>query len=253
VADGHSRPTPRRLWAIGILSGLAASVLVGWVAFQLGQRSGSQQDTDGQLALNAAAATRPATPAHALPMAAIPITFGPADVAQRVRAFGEVDQVFDGRTNWLMLSANATDVGLSDRPDSAAAPATQSTTNISTDVAAGTGRRLLLVRLNLTSGTEVVSNADLVIVPGTSATVTVPTKHGTPVRYRVVTFADHPKRLAVRVEMPQGGPGAMDATAVLGTSLDLQPFRETAAGRLVTHTGSYDLMVSSAPAPQGKL
>jgi hypothetical protein len=163
-----------------------------------------------------------------------------------------VDQVFDGRTNWLMMSANATDVGLSDHPDSSAAPATQSTTTIGDD-AAGPGRKLLLVRLNLTSGTEVISNADLVIVPGTAASVTVPTKQGTPIRYRVVTFADHPNRLAVRVEMPQKGPGATDATAVLGTSLDLQPYRETAAGRLVTHTGSYDLMVAAAPAPKGKL
>jgi hypothetical protein len=225
---------------------------VGWVAFQVGQRSDLHDRGDENLLSAASAATRPAAPAHALPLAAIPISLGPADVAQQVRAFGEVDQVFDGRTNWLMLSANATDVGLSDQPDNSATPATQSTTTIGSDVAAA-GRKLLLVRLNLTSGTEVVSNADLIIVPGTAATVTVPTKQGTPVRYRVVTFADHPNRLAVRVEMPQSGPGAMDATAVLGTSLDLQPFRETAAGRLVTHTGAYDLMVAAAPAPQGKL
>ena len=99
-----------------------------------------------------------------------------------------------------------------------------------------------------------VSNADLVIVPGTAATVTVPTKQGNPVRYHVVTFADHPTRLAVRVEMPQQGtPGAPEATAVLGTSLELQPFRETAAGRLVTRSGAYDLMVAAAPAPREKM
>ena len=199
-------------------------VLVGWAAFHLGKQTAGIRGTPASVPLMA------------------DMGLSPDDVAQKVRAFGAVDQSFDGQAGWLLLSANNTDVGLNQSAGSQR-PTTR-----------GAGTKVLLVRLNLVRGTDVVSEADVLIVAGTTANVVVPTKLGIPLQYHIVTSARDPMRLRVQVQVPRQGvvervanmPASGPNMAELGTSLDLQPYRDATAGRLVLDRESFDLQVAAA-------
>lgn len=122
----------------------------------------------------------------------------------------------------------------------------------------GSGEKILLLRLNLAHGADVVSQADVLIVAGTTANVVVPTKLGQ-LQYHIVTSAVDPMRLRVQVQVAgEGGTGnaagpnqspAGMATAVLGTSLQLEPYHGANAGRLFVDREAFDLQVAAAAAP----
>jgi hypothetical protein len=156
-----------------------------------------------------------------------------ADVTRQLRAFGEIDQVFEGRTRWLLLTNAGADVGLDE--NSAAAGATRPSEE-----------KVMLLRLSVSRGDEIVSTADLVIVPGKTAELRLPTRDGGIVRYRLATSGIDPSKLALRAEMRTGA-GA-EPQASLGTDLLLRPDRGTDAGALITPKGKYDVKVSFAAA-----
>jgi hypothetical protein len=229
---GRWRPLAMRAhWWIPALGGLAAMVLVAWGAFHLGKRASSA-----------------GAPVVRLPVVGPPnstlVRLSPDDVAEKVRTFDAIDHSFDGQARWLMLSGpNNADVGLiSQCPES---PTTR-----------GTDDKILLVRLNLIRGADVVSQADVLIVAGTTANVAVPTKLGVTLQYHIVTSALDPMRLRVQVQVPGEG-GAVKvaaahplasgtAAAVLGTSLELEPYLDASAGRLVVDRQEFDLQVAAA-------
>jgi hypothetical protein len=237
IAAGRGRPvgSGRQWWSarprwVSPLAGLAAAAAVAWAGFWAG-RGASLTPT----AVSPAVDRPPATTVPQSTPGGDP-ALGPADVARRVRAFGEVDRVFDGRAGWLMVSSDASDLGLVNQAISPAGPR-----------GVGPGRTLILVRLNLARGGVPVSDADVVIVPGATAAVTVPARGGPPVRYRIGTSAADPLRLSVRLEVPEGGPAG--ETSVLATSLSLQQFRNATAGKLTTAVGAYELTVTAAAGP----
>jgi hypothetical protein len=229
---GRQRPLLMRInrW-LPALGGLAAIVLVGWGAFNLGMKASA-------LGSGAPVAKVPSVG----PPKATLVRLSPDDVAEKVRTFDAIDHSFDGQTRWLMLSGpNNTDVGLINQcPES---PATRRA-----------GDKILLVRLNLVRGGDVVSQADVLLVPGTTANFVVPTKLGVPLQYHIVTSALDPMRLRVQVQVPGGAVSvaaarqvaSAPATAVLGTSLELEPYRDASAGRFVVDRQAFDLQVAAA-------
>ena len=208
-------------------------VLIGWTAFHLGKKVSS----------GVAGAPIGPVPDDG-PSRPMLVRLSPDDVAEKVRTFDAVDHSFYGLTRWLMLSGpNDTDVGLINQ-------CPQGPTQ------RRAGDKILLVRLNLRRGADVVSEADVLIVAGTTANVVVPTKLGVPLQYRIVTSAVDPMRLQVQVKVPKPGSVEMAAssqenalsseTAVLGTSLELEPYHDASAGRLVVGRQAFDLQVAAA-------
>ena len=153
------------------------------------------------------------------------------EVMGRVQTFDEINQFFDGRTRWLLLSRGDTELGL----DESTSPATRP--------ALGSGR-VALLRLKLLRGNDVVSDTDLLIVPGANAELVVSTSGGALLRYRVVTSASKPGLVELRAELRPAT--AVEPQAALATHLQLIPDRATSAGQLVTPTGAYNLAVSYA-------
>ncbi len=204
-------------------------IIVGWGAYRLGEAALCSGPDRGFVLFSVGCRT-----------------LSPDDVAEKVRAFDVIDHNFDGRTRWLMFSGSSeAGVGLIDQcPQS---PPTR-----------GSGEKILLLRLNLAHGADVVSQADVLIVAGTTANVVVPTKLGQ-LQYHIVTSAVDPMRLRVQVQVAgEGGTGnaagpnqspAGMATAVLGTSLQLEPYHGANAGRLFVDREAFDLQVAAAAAP----
>ena len=158
-----------------------------------------------------------------------------SDIAQQMRVFAEVNQVFEGRTRWLLLTGGAADVSLD---DAAARP-----------IMAGDPKgkeRIVLLSLNLLRYGQLESTADLIIVAGKTAKIRLPMKNGTSLRYSVATSGLNPSQLGLRVELRSGG-GA-EAQASLATDLQLQPDRGTSAGQLIVPGGRYDVKVLYASA-----
>lgn len=219
---------------------LAACVVFSLVAFQLGRKSApppvalvpalpapstSSTNTGGGDARRAEdtflASLSPST----------------ADAARQATAFDQLSDIFDRKASWLMTSSGgASDVGLA--PD--AVPA---------------GHRLLMVRLTLLHGGAVASNADVVIVPGQSADLSLPMADGRSLKYHVGTSAGEPTELTLWLEVQAArGAGGRETLAALATNLRVRPGERVAAGELATTSGKYELKVGftqaqSAPPP----
>jgi hypothetical protein len=233
---GRQGPVSMRIhWWLGALGSVAAMVALAWGAYHLGKNAPGARGETPVVNLSSVG-----TPNSTL------VRLSPDDLAEKVRIFFAIDHTLDGRARWLMLSGlNSIDVGLIDQCPQG--PTTR-----------GIGDKILLVRLNLVCGNDVVSQADVLIVAGTTANVVVPTDMGVPLRYHIVTSALDPMRLRVQVQVP-GEAGAVEvatshqavsasATAVLGTSLDLEPYLDASAGRIVLGRQTFDLQVAAAAA-----
>ena len=233
-------PAPRKLRlrprpSGGRAAALAACVVLAVGAFEFGRRTAPDRPV---------AHVSPATPltthggggngAPAEDVFLASLTPSPADAERQADAFEQVSDVFDHKASWLMTSAGgASDVGLAPEPVAA-------------------GRSLLLLRLAVLHGGVVASDADVVIVPGQSATLTLPTSDGGVLKYRIGTSAGEPTALTLWLEVrpPHGG----EALAALATNLLVKPGERVSAGELVTTAGKYELKVGftrtrSAPAP----
>jgi hypothetical protein len=219
--EQHHRKRHGAAW-FKAFGAIAAALILAATGFWLGrQPTGSKQT-----AIGGALAT-----GGLLPISA-------ADVARQVCAFGEVNQVFEGQTRWLLLTNAGADVGLDE-------------SSASTRISTGTFRpgvakeRVLVLRLNVSRGAELVSTADLVIVPGKTAELHVPTRDGSIVRYRVVTSSHDPSKLALRAEL--NGAGG-ETQAAIGTDIHMREDGGTSAGELIAPSGRYDVKVAYAAA-----
>jgi hypothetical protein len=166
-------------------------------------------------------AVHPVTPAS---IARDTAAIAPSKVNHEVRAFDQVSKVFDGRASWMLVANGASDVGV--------APA----------ALAGESRNVLLLRLTVTRGKQIASDADLLVVPGQTANLTVPLHDsGHSLHYRIGTSAEEPTRLAVWLDIntPQGG----QPLAALATNLQVEPGQKVTAGQLATSAGDYELTI----------
>lgn len=172
--------------------------------------------------------TVPAPPSQNPTIAQATPAFTPQEIAQHAQAFNEVSQVFDRRASWVLLANNANDVGVADGP-------------------IADHRKLLLIRLTMTHANEPVATSDLVIIPGQSASLTVPLQSGNSVHYEIGTTTGDSTRLSLWAELQ--GKGHKQALGALATELQVQPDEKLTAGELVTTSGAYQLKVGFSQAP----
>lgn len=219
-------PRGRRFNWIPPVAAVAASILIATAAFTIG-RSIAPRTAAAPLASNRAESTMATEQRGA---------FEPPQLSHEVNAFDQVSKVFDGRASWMLVSNGASDVGVAPHPVAAAS------------------RDVLLLRLTMTRGGQVASEADVLVVPGQTANLTVPLHadggdagggaHS--LHYRIGTSADEPTRLAVWLDIntPQGG----QPLAALATNLQVEPGRKVTAGQLATSAGDYELTIGFARA-----
>lgn len=157
--------------------------------------------------------------------------FTVADIAQHKIAFERLDQAYDRQASWVLLGDNNADIGLTPQP-------------------LAHSERILLLRLAVTHDGRPVSSADLLIVPGQTAEVTVPTGAGTGVRYRVATTTEATPQLTLRVEW-QGESAGNATSAALATTLRPRPGEAVHIGRVATDSGEFELSTAYAEAHLG--
>jgi hypothetical protein len=166
------------------------------------------------------------------PVATIPVptepamaSLSPSEVSHEVRAFRQVSKVYDGHAGWMMVSQDNSDVGV------VSGPVSQS-------------KHVLVLRLDLWQGKELVSNSDLLVLAGQKADLTVPLQNGQSLHYRIGTSTDEPTQLTVWLELktPQGG----EPLAALATNLQMRRGQKVTAGKFATSAGEYELKIDFA-------
>ena len=185
---------------------IAAGLLLALVLY----RDARQMDQSGT--------TRPTGAA----LAGMGFTVG--EISDNAGAFAQVAEVFDRRASWLLLSDEASDVGLVADPQ---APAS----------------RVLMFRFTVTHGGKTISNADLIIVPGQTADVTVPCSSERQIRYQVATTGESPTRVSLWVELQRDG-RAGETLASVATDLAVHPGETLSAGQMATSSGEYSVHLS---------
>jgi len=216
LSTAVNRSQPARLRWLAV----AAAVVLASGAFELGRRL--EKPNVAPIALTRSA-----------PQSAPNSHFEPHEISQAVSAFDQVSKVFDGRASWMLVSHESSDVGVVTQP-------------------VDSSRKVLLLRLTVTHGGQLASDADLLVIPGQTANLTVPMQGGQSLKYRIGTSADEPTRLTVWLEVstPHGG----EALGALSTNLDMDPGQKVTAGQLATTAGEYELKIAFARAalPEGK-
>ncbi len=219
LIDRMTRPCRRFGWVPPAMAAALAMAVVGWGLYLGGSRGGDSAPDRSAPSANGTAVVKALTP---------------QEIADRVEVFDQVSEVFDHRAGWVLISDRRSDMGIGQAPT-------------------GKGTSLLLVRLSLLKDQSSFSSADLVIVPGHMARVSVPSQDGALVRYQLMTSETDPKYLGLRVEVGSTN-GQRDNGAVLATNLRLPSGKIVSAGQLVTSSGRYDVHVgiyeakaSSAP------
>lgn len=157
------------------------------------------------------------------------LVFTASEVIENLAAFQQIAQMFDGRASWLMVSDEASDLGLAADPGSSSA-------------------RPLMIRLAIVDEQGIKSRTDLTIIPGQDATVTVPFEGERRLRYHISTTADDEQRLTVWFEV-LGPHETRQMEAVLAAAFDIRPGELRSVGRVVTPSGGYGLNVSLARLP----
>ena len=190
---------------------LAASVLLAVAGWGLYLKGRPNNDHDS---------TKPSGP--------LAMALSPQDVSQGVSLFDQVSNVFEHRTDWVLVSNGSSDLGVGSKaPD--------------------TGGKLLFVRLTLTSGRVTESTADLVIDAGRTAATKVNTLHGHTIRYQVNTSAKDPARLRIGLYLENDDIAEPEMAAIV-SDLNVQPGQIMPAGNVVTPAGQYQLNVEVCPA-----
>jgi hypothetical protein len=205
---------PRRNWAFGLA--IAASLLVAVGAFEFG-RLADRHTEPGPLAIQAGPSTHDEAE----------LQFAPSDLNHEVNAFHQISRDYDGKAGWMLVSKDASDVGLSDK-----------------DVAAG--GQVLVLRLSVTSDGNEISTADVLVVPGQTADLTVPLEGENGLHYRIGTSTDEPTRLTLMLELRK--PTGAEPLAALSTNLRMQPGQKRTAGELCTSSNRYVFKVGFAKA-----
>jgi hypothetical protein len=185
---------------------------------------------------------QPATPAIASQTSTEFTPISPADVSNRARAFTQVNKAFDNRAGWMLVSNSDSDVGLDAEPSTASG--------------------MILLRLTVTrhmatatanQSQEIVSSADLAILPGRTAQVSLPFTQDRVLRYEIEVGSGNPTHLGLTAELlPRAGrsahPEMSKPLAAISTSLDLRSGGSAPAGSFVTGAAGYDITVGFATA-----
>lgn len=207
ITSVHRR-SPIRWMPMAMAASLVLGAL-GWGMYWGGQRAPHSPDF-------AAAPVKPSTP---LPTR--------SEVSEGVRLFGQVASVFDHRANWVLVGGDASDVGLS---SGEASPADQ----------------LMFVRLVLSAGGRTLSTTELVIVPGRTADLKLPTPSGRTVEYHLRTLADDPSRVQISATVWDADHSGMPAS--LATQVTAAPGQSVHVGELRTATDTLRLDLAVQPA-----
>jgi hypothetical protein len=152
----------------------------------------------------------------------------PSDMtdATVAKAFSTLSDAYEGKTDWVMLSNESSELGL-------AADRTS-------------GKDLLILRLVVSRGGKEVSQVHLAIVPGATARVTVPSRTGQQLQYVVATDAQNPQRVALSMALEGTGKEVGKETGLgsMATSITI-PFGQSArTGQIATRDGVFDLSMS---------
>jgi hypothetical protein len=214
IANSLVTHRSRAWWMPGAL---AASLLLAVVGWTLYLQHAAPTGASGDRSVTASSDRRPG-----------PIRFSEREIAERVQVFRGVSEVFDGQTSWVLVGDQEPELGL--------APA-----------ALAPQRRVLLLRLTVSRDGDVLSQADLVIVPGQTAQLRVPFEHGQELHYRVGTSSEQPTRLSLWVDV-RSGEGVGKTLAALATELRVEPGEVFAAGQFVTASGGYEVTAAFSEA-----
>jgi hypothetical protein len=150
------------------------------------------------------------------------------DISDQVSVFHQVSDVFEGRAGWVVQAKDTTDVGVVSKPIHSA-------------------KELLLLRLTISRQRNIVSQADLVIVPGQTAKLRVPFENGENLYYRISTTEGEPTGLRISAEVEKPGQSG-EVLAALGTTLQIKPGDVRSAGQMVTSSGGNELTVAFSKA-----
>jgi hypothetical protein len=204
-------PKPR--WIRPLLS-IAAALLLAAGIFSAGRLSIQSNVPD--LAIN-----------HPAPSSVSPApetaSLKPTEIAHQVAAFTQVSSAFDRRASWLLLSDTSSDVGLGDQ-------------------AIESHRKLLVLKLKVLHAGAAVSDADLAIVPGQTAKLSLPVEGGKLAQYRISTSTDEPTRLSIFMELKDTA--SNETLAELATSLRVKAGEPIDAGDMMTSSGTYELKIA---------
>ena len=160
-----------------------------------------------------------------------------SDLADRVSVFEHVNQAFDNRAGWVLVSDNASDVGLDPGPS--------------------TDRGMLLLRLTVTrkdprnaNKKSIVSSADLAILPGRTAKLSMPFPQHRLLSYEISVGTGNPTALGLIAQLLPTRPAsaAVKPIAALSTTLDLRPGEASPAGSFVTGSDGYELTIGFSKA-----
>jgi hypothetical protein len=147
--------------------------------------------------------------------------FSQQDIAQHVKAFDEMSNIFERRAAWLLVDGNTSDMGVSASP-----------------IDKG---QILLLRLTMLKSGTIVSSADLAIIPGQTASLNVPINQNAGLHYRISASDDQPTRLTISTQLTTAH--ETDVLAALATTLEIEPGRKLTAGNMVTNNGDYELQI----------
>jgi hypothetical protein len=150
--------------------------------------------------------------------------FSSREIAEHTAAFGQVAEVFEGKTAWMLVSNTGSDLGMADKSGKS-------------------GREIMLLRLTMTDGQKIISQADLVMVPGQKADPVIPFVNGQKLRYRISGPSAGSRNVAVRVQV-EGVEDGSNSVAALSTNLAARDSRAHSLGQLVTPAGRYELNVA---------
>ncbi|HEX4056416.1 MAG TPA: hypothetical protein VHX86_19315 [Tepidisphaeraceae bacterium] len=203
---------PEHRWNFPRTLAMAASLLLAIATFEIGRHFAVSHDMADAVQSPGAGFTQSTR-------------FAPHELPMDVSAFEQVSKVFDGRASWVLVSGDASDIGVA--PGPIAPP-----------------RQVLLLRLTTSLGSQMVSDADLMILPGQTADLKVPFGKGQLLHYKIGASEREPTRLSIWLEVVtlRGG----EALGALSTTLDVQPGQKFTAGQLVTSAGAYQLKVGFA-------
>jgi len=206
-------PPARNVWIRPVMA-MAATVVLVVLGFKAGQRESTGPART--LATTDKPRVEPPEPAIATP-----------ELSHTLKAFRTVSPVYDGYAGWMVVSRGTSEIGILPNPVSSAA-------------------RMLALRLDLWQNDRSISNADLVVVDGQSADLTLPLKGGRLLHYRVGTSMDDPTRLTIGIEVKNQGGG--EPVAAMATALKIQPGHKQTVGKLATTNGDYELKIDFAGA-----
>lgn len=157
------------------------------------------------------------------------LEFTAEEVIENLTAFKQIVRMFDGRASWLMVSDEASDLGLAADPGSSSADP-------------------LMIRLAIVDDQGIRSSTDLIIIPGQDASLIVPFEGDRQLQYHISTTADDERRLTVWFEVFRPHE-TREMEAALAVVLSIRPGEMRSAGCVVTPSGDYGLNVSLARLP----